>query len=147
MLYALFLTVWESVWGLLSPSPVEHILADRGSEFGDSEVLEVDVQRIQRFSIYYCAPMQNDRKGDIRQSHTILRVILPKCTNFEFPTQWDVNLIINHINSTPQKVPWRSPSYRATLEIFGEDTLNAFQLRPIASDEINLTPNQIRFNY
>lgn len=32
------------------------------------------------------------------------------------------------------------------LETMGEDGLNAFQLRPIAPDEVNLTPKLIRFN-
>ena len=35
-------------------------------------------------------------------SYTHLRMILPKKTNFEFLTQWDVNLIVSHINSTPK---------------------------------------------
>ena len=30
------------------------------------------------------------------------RMVLPKGTSFEYPTQWDVNMIVNHINSTPR---------------------------------------------
>ena len=33
----------------------------------------------------------------------MLRMVLPKGTSFEFLTQWDVNLIVNHINSTPRE--------------------------------------------
>ena len=32
------------------------------------------------------------------------------------------------------------------LETLGEDILKAFQLKPIAPDEVNLTPKLIRFN-
>ena len=33
------------------------------------------------------------------------------------------------------------------LETLGEDVLKAFQLKPIAPDEVNLTPKLIRFNH
>jgi IS30 family transposase len=48
-------------------------------------------------------PMRSGQKGGIEQAHTMLRMILPKGTSFEFLTQWDVRLIVNHINSTPRK--------------------------------------------
>ena len=76
----------------------------------------------------------------------MLRMILPKGTCFEFLTQWDVNLIVNHINSTPRESLGGTP-YSVALETLGEEVLNAFQLRPIATDEVNLTPKLIRFNH
>lgn len=82
-------------------SVFENILTDRGSEFGNPEELETGITGIQRSSIYYCDPMRSGQKGTIEQAHTMLRMILPKGTSFEFLTQWDVNLIVNHINSTP----------------------------------------------
>lgn len=127
-------------------SVFEHILTDRGSEFGDPEALEAGTDGIQRSNIYYCDPMQSDQKGALEQAHTMLRMVLPKGTSFEFLTQWDVNLIVNHINSTPREsLNGRTP-YSMALETLGENTLKAFQLRPIAPDEVNLTPKLIRFN-
>lgn len=73
----------------------EYILTDRGSEFGDPESLETGFTGIQRTSIYYCAPMRSGQKGGLEQAHTMLRMILPKKTNFEFLTQWDVRLEVN----------------------------------------------------
>lgn len=64
----------------------EYILTDRGSEFGDPDVLETGVNGIQRSSIYYCDPMQSGQKGGLEQAHTMLRMILPKGTCFEFLT-------------------------------------------------------------
>ena len=125
----------------------EYILTDRGSEFGDPEALEKDIHGIQRSSIYYCDPMQSGQKGGIEQAHTLLRMILPKGSSFEFLTQWDINLIVNHINSTPRKSLSGMTPYSLALETFGEDTLNAFQLRPIDPDKVNLTPKLIRFNH
>ena len=101
--------------------------------------------RNARSSIYYCDPMRSGQKGTIEQAHTMLRMILPKGTSFEFLTQWDVNLIVNHINSTPRESLDGKTPYDAALETLGEDVLKAFQLKPISPDEVNLTPKLIRF--
>lgn len=127
-------------------SVFEYILTDRGSEFGDPDSLETGVNGIQRTSIYYCDPMRSGQKGGIEQAHTMLRMILPKGTSFEFLTQWDVNQIVNHINSTPREILGGRTPYDMALETFGEEVMKAFQLRPIAPDEVNLTPKLIRFN-
>ena len=124
----------------------EYHLTDRGSEFGDPDSLETGIDGIQCTSIYYCDPMQSGQKGGLEQAHTMLRMILPKGTRFEFLTQWDVNLIVNHINSTPREsLDGRTP-YSVALETFGEEIMKAFQLRPIDPDKVNLTPKLIRYN-
>lgn len=128
-------------------SVFEYLLTDRGTEFGDPVSLETSISGMQRCSIYYCDPMRSGQKGGLEQAHTMLRMILPKGTSFEFLTQWDLNLIVNHINSTPRASLNGKTPYQAALETFGEDVLNAFQLRPIAPDEVNLTPKLIRFNH
>jgi IS30 family transposase len=128
-------------------SVFEHILTDRGSEFGDPDSLETGISGLERTSIYYCDPMRSGQKGALEQAHTLLRMVLPKGTSFEFLTQWDVNLIVNHINSTPRESLGGKTPYNAALETLGEDVLKAFQLRPIAPNEVNLTPKLIRFNH
>ena len=125
----------------------EYILTDRGAEFGDPDSLETGVTGIQRTNIYYCDPMRSGQKGGIEQAHTMLRMILPKRTTFEFLTQWDVNLITSHINSTPREsLNGRTP-YDVALEAFGTDVLKAFQLRRIDPDKVILTPKLIRYNH
>ena len=124
----------------------EYILTDRGVEFGDPEALEKGINETQRSSIYYCDPMRSGQKGALEQTHTLLRMVLPKGTSFEFLTQWDVNLIVNHINSTPREILGGRTPYDVALETLGEEILKAFQLKPIAPDEVNLTPKLIRFN-
>ena len=128
-------------------SVFEYLLTDRGSEFGDPAALETGVNGIQRTSIYYCDPMRSGQKGGLEQAHTMLRMVLPKGTSFEFLTQWDLNLIVSHINSTPRESLGGRTPYSVALETIGRDVLNAFQLRPIAPDEVNLTPKLIRFNH
>lgn len=125
----------------------EYILTDRGADFGDPDSLETGVTGIQRTNIYYCDPMRSGQKGGIEQAHTMLRMILPKRTTFEFLTQWDVNLITSHINSTPREsLNGRTP-YDVALEAFGTDALKAFQLRRIDPDKVILTPKLIRYNH
>ena len=128
-------------------SVFEYLLTDRGSEFGEPDTLETGIDGMQRTSIYYCDPMRSGQKGGLEQAHTMLRMVLPKGTSFEFLTQWDVNLITSHINSTPRESLGGRTPYSVALETMGEDVLNAFQLRPIAPDEVNLTPKLIRFNH
>lgn len=127
-------------------SVFEYILTDRGSEFGNPDALETGINGTQRSHIYYCDPMRSGQKGGLEQAHTLLRMVLPKGTSFEFLTQWDVNLIVNHINSTPREILGGRTPYSVALETLGEDILKALQLRPIVPDEVNLTPKLIRFN-
>lgn len=128
-------------------SVFENVLTDRGSEFGDSIALETGINGIQRTSIYYCDPMRSGQKVGIEQAHTMLRMILPKGTSFEFLTQWDVNLIVNHINSTPREILNGRTPHDLAMGTLGEDVLKAFQLKRIDPDEVNLTPKLIRFNH
>ena len=86
-------------------SVFEYLMTGRGSNFGDPNALETSVNSIHRTNIYYCNSMGNGQKEVLEQAHTILRMELPKGTSFEFFTQWDVNLITSHINSTPGEEP------------------------------------------
>ena len=122
------------------------ILTDRGSEFGDPDSLETGINGLERSSIYYCDPMRSGQKGGVENIHTMLRMVLPKGTSFEFLTQWDVNLIVNHINSTPRESLGGHTPYELALETYGEALLKELQLRQISPDEVNLTPKLIRYN-
>ncbi len=123
------------------------ILTDRGSEFGDPESLEIGMDGIQRSDIYYCDPMRSGQKGGIEQAHTMLRMVLPKGTSFEFLTQWDLRMIVDHINATPREILDGRTPYDVALENYGPHILKALQLRRVAPDEVNLTPKLIRFNH
>lgn len=127
-------------------SMFEYILTDRGAEFGDPDSLEIGIDGIVRTSIYYCDAMRSCQKPGVENVHTMLRMILPKKTSFEFLTQWDVNLIVNHINSTPRKSLDGKTAYQMAEKTLGEDVLKKIQLRPIPPDEVDLTPKLIRYN-
>ncbi len=116
------------------------ILTDRGVEFGKPQDLETGINGIERTSLYFCDLMRSCQKGGVENVHTLLRMVLPKGTSFEFLTQWDVNLIVNHINSTPRKSLNGSTPYGVSAEEYG------LQLRRIDPDEVKLSPKLIRNN-
>ncbi len=119
-------------------------LTDRGSEFGDPESLELEINEIQRSNIYYCDPMRSGQKGGIEQAHTMLRNVLPKKTSFEYLTQWDVNTIVNHMNSTPRESLHGRTPYQVAAETLGDDILQLLKLKPIDPDKVQLTPKLIK---
>lgn len=120
------------------------ILTDRGSEFGDPESLEVNSAGLERTNIYYCDPMRSGQKGGIEQAHTMLRDIIPKGTCFEYLTQWDLNLIVNHINSTPKASIDGNTPYMLALDHFGIEVVRSLGLKPIPPDEVVLSPKLIK---
>ncbi|MDY3909303.1 MAG: IS30 family transposase, partial [Eubacterium sp.] len=122
----------------------ETVLTDRGGEFGDPKALETGMDDYRRTSIYYCDPMRSGQKGGIENVHTKLREILPKGTSFEHLTQWDLNLIVNNINSVPRQSLLGLTPYQTAKENFDMDVLLALQLKPIEPDKINLTPELIK---
>ena len=89
--------------------------------------------------------MRNGQKGGLEQAHTMLRMILPKGSSFAFLTQWAVNRIVNHINSTPRESLNEDTPYQRALNRYGEDVLKALLLGPIHPDEVCLRPKLIRF--
>ena len=80
----------------------------------------------------------------MENAHTKLREILPKGTNFEYLTQWDLNLIVNHINSVPRLSLNGKTPYQAARESLGLEILLPLHLKEIAPDEVNLTPSLIK---
>ena len=55
-------------------------------------------------------------------------------------------MLFRSINSTPRESLSGKTPYAAALETYGEDILKALQLRPVDTDEVNLTPKLIKYN-
>ena len=60
------------------------ILTDRGAEFGDPGSLETGIYGEKCSRIFYCDPMRSGQKGGVENAHTMLRMVLPKGTCFDF---------------------------------------------------------------
>lgn len=76
------------------------ILTDNGSEFKRVEELEYSCTGEQRCMMFYCDPMASWQKGELEKNHEYIRYVIPKGTSLESFTQEDMNLLMNHINST-----------------------------------------------
>ena len=116
------------------------ILTDRGGEFQNPDSLECGEDNVIRTNIYYCDPMCAWQKPHCEKNHEYIRKICPKGTSFDNYTQWDINLMMSHINSTPrQSLGGLSPITLAKL-MLPQELLKYFGLTEIPVDEIILTP-------
>ena len=120
------------------------MLTDRGTEFGRPDDLENDRAGNRRTSIYYCDPMRSNQKAGIENVHTMLRMILPKGTVFEWLTQWDVRRCVDHINNAPRQCLNGRTPYEVAVKTYGPELLKKLQLRFVAPDEVTLSPKLLR---
>lgn len=120
------------------------ILTDRGGEFSKPEALECGIDNIIRTSIYYCDPMASWQKPGIEKNHEYIRKILPKGSSFDGLTQFHINKMVNHINSTARaSLNGLSPIQLAQMLIH-EEAFKAFGLHEIKTDNIILTENLLK---
>lgn len=120
------------------------ILTDRGGEFSKPETLECGINNVIRTSIYYCDPMASWQKPGIEKNHEYIRKILPKGSSFDNLTQFHINKIMNHINSTARaSLNGLSPIQLAQMLIH-EEAFKAFGLHEIKADNITLTENLLK---
>ena len=84
------------------------------------------------------------QKPGVEKSHEYIRYILPKGSSFDTLTQWDVDRIMNHINSSARASLNGLPPIRLAQLLFDQKTYNAFKFREISPDDIILTPDLIK---
>ena len=120
------------------------IITDRGTEFSDPEALETGIDNVIRTSIYYCDPMCAWQKPGVEKSHEYIRYIIPKGNSFDSLTQWDVNKIMNHINSSARASLNGLPPIKLAQLLFDQETYDVFKLREISPDDIILTPDLLK---
>lgn len=77
-------------------------LTDNGKEFQLPDEMEYYDEN-HKMNLFYCDPAKSYQKAEIENNHTFIRRILPKGTSFDNLTQEDVNLVMDHINSTPRE--------------------------------------------
>lgn len=120
------------------------ILTDNGVEFKHVMEMEKTVDGKQRTRIYYCDPQASWQKPHIEKNHEYIRYVLPKGKSFSPYTQEDIDLLVNHINSTRRsKFNGRTPYELAESEEFSQ-LKKVMGLRPIPADEVNLTPKLLK---
>ena len=120
------------------------ILTDNGSEFSNPLSIEADENGEIRTRIFYCDSNRPDQKGSIEVNHEFIRRVIPKGTSLDEYTQYDINLMMSHINSYGRKrLNDRSP-YRVFKVMYGEEVIKRLGIEKIPRDEINLTPELLK---
>ena len=120
------------------------ILTDRGGEFSDPDALETSTENTIRTSIYYCDPMCSWQKPHCEKNHEYIRKICPKGTTFDHYTQWDITLMMSHINCSPRESLGGLSPYRLAALMLPKELMDFFAFREIKPDEINLTPSLLK---
>lgn len=116
-------------------------LTDNGSEFKDVDGLELSDDLTIRTSLYYCDPMASWQKAEIEKNHEYIRYVIPQNTSLNPYTEYDITLLMNHINSTKRESlnglsPYDmiSPDDKDMLRL-----MKLMKMEIIPADYVNLT--------
>jgi IS30 family transposase len=115
-------------------------LTDNGSEFLDPVSLEAD----GRTKIFYCNPNAPFQKGAIEKNHEFIRYILPKGTSFDSLQQEDINLMLNHINSTARDSLNEASPFDLAKILLGQKVLDSLKMERIEHDKVILKPSLLK---
>ena len=119
------------------------ILTDNGSEFKRVEELEYTCTGEQRCMMFYCDPMASWQKGELEKNHEYIRYVIPKGISLEAFTQEDMNLLMNHINSTKRPSLHGRCPYETVPE--GDDDMlwlmELLKMDIIPADDVLLKPS------
>lgn len=96
-----------------------------------------------KMNLFYCDPAKSYQKAEIENNHTFIRRILPKGTSFDNLTQEDVNLVMDHINSTPREELNGHTPYELACLLIGSDIINRFS-KPIERNEVILKSSLLK---
>ena len=116
------------------------ILTDRGKEFYDVEAIECNGDIIKDTKLFFCNPGRSDQKGALENLHEYIRRYIPKGVDVSKYTGEEVNLMINHINSTSRDKYYPNTPYELFKDTFGEDIAKLLNLYPVPKKEVILKP-------
>lgn len=116
------------------------ILTDNGHEFTDINGMERSIHGGKRTKIFFCDPNRSDQKGACENNHRYIRYIIPKGRTLEKYDQFDINLMMNHINSMYRKEAYGSSAYDLAMNVLPEDFFILLGLEKIPPKELTLTP-------
>ena len=116
------------------------ILTDNGGEFRRPDELETSIDGSKRCWIFYCDANRSDQKAKVEKNHEYIRYIIPKGTSMDNYTQYDIDLIMSHINSTAREVLNFAIPYDMASIYLGMDTMKKLGFSKIQPDDIILKP-------
>lgn len=116
------------------------ILTDRGSEFEAFDLFERGQDGRARTRMFYCDPQQSSQKPYVENNHNYIRDVLHNNISLDFMTQQGVELMFNHINSTPRSSLRGRTPFEMFAFLYGEDLLELLKVEKIARDDVVLKP-------
>lgn len=121
------------------------ILTDNGTEFTDIVGMETScIDGNKRTCIYFCEPNRSDQKGSCENHHKMIRYIIPKGTSLAPYTQFDISLMMNHINSYKRKALFGKSAYELAMTVLPEDFFVLLGPEVIPVEEVLLKPSLLK---
>lgn len=121
------------------------ILTDRGIEFCDFEAIERSASEPhRRCRVYYCDPMRSSQKGSCEKNHEFIRRIIPKGSDLDALSQYDIATVASNVNSYPRpSLGGRSPFAMASRKI-PKRLLDELGHEWLRADEVCLKPDVLK---
>jgi len=124
------------------------ILTDRGVEF---EIINLFLfspnSKEVRLNIFYCDPMCSHQKPHVENNHNYIRDIIPNEVDISNITQEDINLMFDHINSTPRESLNGKTPYEMFEFLYCSDLLLKLGVNKIDRDNVILKPYLLKHIY
>ena len=119
-------------------------MSDNGSEFAKFQELETDEHGVVVSKVFFTNPYKATDKPHCERNHEFIRYLILKGVSLDFLTQEKVNLMFSHINSYVRASNKNKTPYELTLDLFGEEFMNAIGIKHIAAKDVCLKPSLIR---
>ena len=103
--------------------------------------MERSINGGQRTKVFFCEPNRSDEKGACENNHKYIRYIIPKGTSLEPFNQFDINRMMNHINSFLRKELFGKAPYDIAMSVLPSDFFIMLGLEKIAPKEFILKPS------
>lgn len=126
--------VGSELWNKIS----EIILTDNGKEFYNYERFQ---NAFNTSNIFYCHPYSSFEKGNIENSHELIRRVIPKGISLKAYNQHDINILVNNINSLYRESLDGKCPFDLINDIIPLKVLSKMGYHLIEAEKVNLTPN------
>lgn len=80
----------------------------------------------------------------MEKSNEYIRYVLPKGSSLDTFTQWDINRLMNHINSSARASLNGLAPIRLARLLYDQATLDVLGFQEIPPDDIILTPDLLK---
>lgn len=125
------------------------ILTDNGHEFADVAGIERSSfnPKWKRTHLFFCEPNRSDEKASCENNHRLIRDVIPKSTSLIPYTQYDISLMMNHINSYCRRKSFGKCAYDLAMEVFPQEYFDLLGLYKIDPNEVMLKPQLLKEAY